>query len=84
MAFEIVFSEMASKEFKKLDKQLQKRIGEKLLEYAASENLSEAKKLTNSNLGQWRYRIGDYRVVFDLSGKEIQVLKIAHRSEVYE
>ena len=84
MAFEIVFSEKASKEFKKLDKQLQKRIGEKLLEYAASENLSEAKKLTNSNLGQWRYRIGDYRVIFDLSGKEIQVLKIAHRSEVYE
>ena len=79
-----VFSEKAAKEFKRLDKQIRKRIGEKLLEYAASENLSEAKKLTNSALGQWRYRVGDYRVIFDLSGKEIQVLKVAHRSEAYE
>jgi mRNA interferase RelE/StbE len=70
--------------YKKLDKQVQKRIIEKLTEYAADENLSEAKRLINSKLGQWRYRVGDYRIVFDLSGKEMQVLKVAHRSEVYE
>jgi mRNA interferase RelE/StbE len=84
MAFEVNFSERAAKEFKKLDKQVQKRIIEKPTEYAATENLSEAKKLVNSALGQWRYRIGDYRIIFDLSGKEIQVLKVAHRSEIYE
>lgn len=84
MAFDVVFSQRAAKEFKKLDKQVQKRIIEKLTEYAADENLNDAKKLINSKLGQWRYRVGDYRIVFDLSGKEIQVLKVAHRSEVYE
>ncbi len=84
MAFEVTFSERAAKEFKKLDKQVRKRIAEKLTEYALSENLSEAKKLVNSDLGEWRYRVGDYRIVFDLTGKEIQVLKVAHRSEVYE
>ena len=84
MGFEVTFSARAAKELKKLDKQIQKRIIEKLVEYAAAENLSEAKKLINPQLGQWRYRIGDYRIIFDLSGKEIQVLKVAHRSEVYE
>jgi mRNA interferase RelE/StbE len=84
MAFDIYFSQRAAKEFKKLDKQIQKRIIEKLTEYAADENLSEAKKLINSKLGQWRYRVGNYRIIFDLSGKEIQILKVAHRSEVYE
>ncbi len=84
MAFEVNFSEKAAKEFRKLEKHVQKRIVEKLTEYAANENLSEAKKLAHPSLGQWRYRIGDYRIIFDLSGKEMQVLKVAHRSEVYE
>ncbi len=84
MAFEINFSERAAKEFKKLDKQVQKRIIDKLTEYAEAENLSEAKKLVNSDLGQWRYRVGDYRIIFDLAEKEIRILKVAHRSEVYE
>lgn len=84
MAFEVNFSQRAARELKKLDKQVQKRIIEKLSEYAATENLSEAKRLTNSALGEWRYRIGDYRVIFDLADNEIQILKVAHRSEVYE
>jgi mRNA interferase RelE/StbE len=84
MAFEINFSNQAAKELKKLDKQIQKRIIDKLAQYAKSENLKEAKKLTSPALGQWRYRIGDYRIIFDLMGKEVQVLKVAHRSEVYE
>jgi len=84
MAFEVSFSVKAAKELKRLDKQIQRRIIEKLTYYAATENLSEAKKLTNPLLGEWRYRIGDYRVTFDFSENEIQVLKVAHRSEVYD
>jgi len=74
MAFEVTFSDRAARELKKPDKQTQRRIIEKLTQHAATENLSEVKKLTNPLLGEWRYRIGDYRVIFDLSGNEIQVL----------
>lgn len=84
MAFNVVFSNRAAKEFRKLDKATQKRIADKLIEYAREENLREAKKLTNPILGEFRYRIGDYRVIFDLEDKELQVLKVAHRSKVYE
>ena len=84
MAFDVVFSERAAKEFRKLDKQIQKRIISKLKKYAQEENLSEAKRLTNPVLGTWRYRVGDWRIVFDLNGKELQVLKVAKRRDVYE
>ena len=50
MAFEIVFSERAAKELKKLDKPIQKRILQKLKEYAQEENLTEAKRLTYKTL----------------------------------
>ena len=84
MAFKVVFSERAVKEFKKLDKQVQKRILAKLKEYARDENLNEAKRLVNPALGTWRYRVGDWRIIFDLNGKELQVLKVANRREVYD
>lgn len=84
MAFNIFFSDRAAKELQKLDKPIQRRIIEKLKEYAREENLSEAKRLRNPRLGTWRYRIGDWRVIFDLEGRELQILKIANRREVYE
>lgn len=84
MAFDVVFSERAARELRKLDKQVQKRILAKLKKYASDENLSEAKRLTNPALGTWRYRVGDWRVIFDMKGKELQVLKVANRKEVYE
>jgi len=34
-------------------------------------------------LGSWRFRVGDYRVVFDIEGKKIIVLRVGHRREVY-
>ncbi|WP_434743790.1 type II toxin-antitoxin system RelE family toxin [Micromonospora sp. SH-82] len=36
--------------------------------------------------GQWRIRIGDYRVVYAIFDQELVVLvvRVAHRSSVYE
>ena len=84
MAYNIFFSLKAAKEFQKLDKEIQKRILKKLKEYALSENLSEAKRLTNPKLGTYRYRIGEWRVIFDIENKELQVLKVGHRKEIYD
>jgi len=46
--------------------------------------LRHAEKLTQSKLGSYRFRIGDYRVVFDLEGDEIIVLRVGHRREIYK
>ena len=34
--------------------------------------------------GYWKLRVGDYRVVFKIEGKEITVFGIRHRREVHE
>ena len=33
--------------------------------------------------GYWKLRVGDYRVVFKIAGRELLVLGICHRKEVY-
>ncbi len=33
--------------------------------------------------GYWKLRIGDYRVVYQVAGKEVRILAIRHRKNVY-
>lgn len=32
----------------------------------------------------WKLRVGDYRIVFEVVGREVMIYKIAHRREIYE
>ena len=34
--------------------------------------------------GYWKVRVGDYRVVYRISGKDIIILGIIHRKDVYK
>lgn len=44
------------------------------------------KGLTANKVGQWRYRIGDYRLIAEIEDKEITILivNIGHRREIYD
>ena len=44
------------------------------------------KALKGDYAGYYRYRIGDYRIIYSMDGELVQVLvvAIAHRSEAYE
>jgi mRNA interferase RelE/StbE len=33
--------------------------------------------------GRWRLRVGDYRVVMEVTEEDIQVVRVGHRREVY-
>mgnify|MGYP000662394918 CR=1 FL=1 len=45
-----------------------------------------AKALTANRKGQWRYRIGDYRLLCLIEDEELVILalSIGHRREVYD
>jgi mRNA interferase RelE/StbE len=45
--------------------------------------LGYAKKMVDPSLGTYRFRIGDYRVIFDIEGEEIVILRVGHRKEIY-
>ena len=88
MIFHVVFSEAAKKELKKLDKYTQKIILlwlNKNLEGCEDPRI-HGKPLTANRTGQWRYRIGDYRIIAEIKDNEliILVISLGHRREVYE
>lgn len=82
------FTDKSLKDLKMLDNSVNQRIVDKLEFYSVQENpLVFAKKLVNSDLGDYRFRVGDYRIIFDLGSKNkikiLKILKVAHRREIY-
>lgn len=75
----------ALQQVKRLDPDIQKAIIKKLDYFLTLPNpLSAAKRLKNFDSGQYRFRIGDYRVIFDLHENTIAILSIGHRREIYK
>ena len=68
--------------YRRARRQREQRIGKTLLRYE-SDLLLHAEPLKQSELGSYRFRIGDYRVVFDIEGDEIVVLRVGHRRDIY-
>lgn len=82
MKYSLVYTHRAEKDIKKLDPQIRIRVGKALLNLQTNPiGLSEM--LTDSRIGTYRFRVGDYRVVFDISGSDIVMLRIGHRKGIY-
>ena len=81
--FEIILSQKAVKDFKKLDTNAGLQIARKLKEYSANPFLY-ARKLSDSKIGTFRFRIGDYRAIVDIEENKIIVLKVGHRKNIYK
>jgi mRNA interferase RelE/StbE len=80
--YTLIYTQRAERDVAGLDAQTKERIGRTLLRYQ-EEPLRYAEKLSDPILGTYRFRVGDYRVIFDLEGTEIVVLRIGHRREIY-
>jgi mRNA interferase RelE/StbE len=67
----------AARDLENLPIAIQKRIAQKMRFYAEQENpLKFAERLTEPREGEFRFRIGDYRVIFDASKNQIIILAI--------
>ncbi|MCJ7713612.1 type II toxin-antitoxin system RelE/ParE family toxin [Candidatus Bathyarchaeota archaeon] len=82
MRYRLVYTHRASKDIRRLEENAKQRIGKALKRYG-EEPLKYASKLTDPALGTYRFRIGDYRVIFDIEDKEIVVLRVGHRRDIY-
>lgn len=81
----LVFEEKAKKKLKKLSPKVSHNIIEKLRFFISAPNpLEFAEHLTQHEIGQYRFRIGDYRVIFDVEEDTIIVLTLGHRREIYK
>ena len=81
MKYDLRFKPRSVKDLKKLPAELRRRIIEKVEE--VTEDLTgDVKQLTNST-PEYRLRVGDYRVLFEIEGNTIVVYHIRHRREAY-
>ena len=88
MKYRIETTPRFDKEFRKLD-----RYTMRMIKAWIEKNLSDSKNprahgkaLTANRSGQWRYRIGDYRLICEIRDNELVILamSIGHRREVYD
>ncbi len=81
---EVVYTKKSIENLSHLPQAIQKRIVFKLRFYTTQPDpLKFAERLADPYLGDWRFRIGDYRIIFEVVDDQIIVFKIARRDEVY-
>lgn len=88
MQYSVEYTTDAVKALKKLDGQTRRLILawiEKNLVGCEDPRL-HGKGLTANHSGEWRYRIGDYRIIADISDEKVIVLilRIGHRRDIYQ
>jgi mRNA interferase RelE/StbE len=88
LAWIIKYTESSSKQLKKLDKQTALRVLDYMDERVAvlADPRSLGKNLKGPKMGEyWRYRVGDIRVICNISDGQMTVLviEIGNRREVY-
>jgi len=83
LSYEFVYTRRAAKDIQKLDEITKKRIDKTLVRYG-EDPLKYAERLIDSRLGDYRFRIGDYRVIFDMDRENIVVLRVGHRKQIYK
>jgi mRNA interferase RelE/StbE len=87
MSYSVETTARFDKEFRKLDRYTQRMIRawiEKNLVNCDDPRV-QGKGLSANRIGQWRYRIGDYRLICLIEDDRLIIiaLTIGHRSEIY-
>lgn len=81
---EFCLTSHALKQLKKLPKDIQKRIIKKLDYFCKDNPLEFAEKLTDWHIGTYRFRVGNYRIIFDIEKDSLIVLALGDRKEIYK
>ena len=88
MVYKLEFSKRFDRQFSKLDKSTQRYIFNWLIKHLDNvENPRySGKSLTGNKQGLWRYRIGNYRVIVDISDTNCVIIavEVGHRKFIYK
>ena len=85
--YKVEYTERAIKELRKLDKYTRQMLYSWIDKNLVNCEIPKlhGKPLTANRKGQWRYRVGDYRIITEIQDDRIVILilTVGHRSEVY-
>lgn len=82
MAYKVTYKSSVKRDLKKLSKAEARTLLDQI-EKDLSKKPDACPALKGEFAGLRRLRVGDYRVVFAIIRKEVLVLRIAHRRDVY-
>lgn len=82
--YKVVYLDSVEEDLKKIDKSIIKKILNRIETYLAQDPKGLGKPLKGEFQGYWRYRWGDYRVIYRIAEREILILilRIGNRKEV--
>jgi mRNA interferase RelE/StbE len=78
----VIIGKSAIKDFKKINEPYKSTIKEKIKTLQNFPDTQQIKQLKNHD-PKYRLRVGDYRILFNVSDGEITVARIRHRKESY-
>ncbi len=83
--FRIVYAKSVEKDLRRISPKNLQKIKKELENLQRFPDLPQIKQLKNHPIADYRLRVGNYRILFDVNWdeKEIYVLKIGHRKDVY-
>lgn len=83
MRYRVILTKSVQKTLDRLPEEVARRILARLAGLETNPRPADVKKLKGRDA--WRVRVGDYRVIFEIRDRELQVLviTIGHRGDVY-
>ena len=82
MVYSIEFRPAALKELSRLSPEVAQRVADKL-EQLKTDLAGDVKRLRNF-VPRYRLRVGDWRVLFEISGTVVQIWHVSHRRDLYD
>ena len=85
MAYSIKFAEIVVKEqIPSIPMPYRQQIKRAIEERLTKEPIKLGKPLKYSLFGFRRLRVGDWRIIYRITGNEIEIVKIGNRKDIYE
>jgi len=83
MSYQLAYTKRALKDIQNLSIDTKQRLKLALDKYVENP-LFYAKKLVNSDIGNYRFRVGEYRIIFDIiEDNQLLILRVGHRKDIY-
>ncbi|BDD42286.1 type II toxin-antitoxin system RelE family toxin [Streptococcus ruminantium] len=85
--YHVEYSKKAQKQIRKLDKSIQRLLFAWVDKYLDGTDTprTNGKGLTGNHANEWRYRIGDYRLICEIQEDKMVILALefGHRKDIY-
>jgi mRNA interferase RelE/StbE len=86
MKYKVIWPANIKKIFYHLDKTISKKIEYKIENHLALDPINLGKPLSYRFAGKHSYKVGNYRVIYEIREQEIEILviDIGHRKNIYD